>query len=958
MANSQRPIILRHLRKLMAAQGPTQQSDMHLLQQFIGDRDETAFAAIVNRHGNMVLGVCRSVLQDHHDAEDAFQAVFLVLARQAHTIRKQMSLSSWLHGVAYRLSLKARTRDRRRRDRGGPSVDPTAPHSVDDLTVREMRGIVLEELDRLGARYRTPLVLCYWEGKTRDEAAEQLGMTSSAFKKLLEQARILLGKRLARRGLAPSAFFATLLSANGMQAALPGVLIKTTARTAMAFGAGENGGGSVPAASLANGVIQSMNLTRWAVTIGTVLLLATLGTGLSLAAYHLVKGQTANEPGKAIAAATGKQSGDEKQLSRENDAEVADRKPAPEDAKKMNVSGQILDADGKPLAGAEVALLGVPDVALRGGDLSSRQPVTLGSGKTDSEGRFRLDLERTSSAHFVGVAVVAGRSGYAVGWQALDPDAEKSVADFRLAPEQVIRARFVDVQNQPAAGVAVRISAVRRAGRDEFAEVAAPTAGKEPAAWPKAAITDKDGRIEIHGVGREVTVTLGMRDDRFATQTFAVANDGTVGAGEVLETLEAAHLIEGTVTYADTGKVVPGAGLTVYAGNSATGSLSGMAGRADEKGRFRLNPSPGNYFHVSAYAPDGEPYLTLEKRIQWPRAAVKQQVDLSLPRGVLVRGTVTEGGTGKAVAKAVVQFIPRHAENPHFRRDVLTGSDSAVVSGDDGQFDICVLPGPGHLLIHGPTRDYVFAEIGDAKLLQGKEGGIRYYAHAILALDLKPDAGVHDVAATLKHAITVKGQVVGPDGKPIAEALMVSRLAVDPATAYWRGSPVVVCNGRFELHGCDPEKRYPVFFLDARHKLGATVELSGKQGGEAVTVRLLPCGEAVTRLVDADGKARAGQILGLELVVTPGPSRNDLKKVYETGQMAADADYVANIDRLNYRNGRPTDAEGRVTFPALIPGATYRIVEIGDKDDMVKCEFKAESGKTVKLPDVVRKKGG
>ena len=79
--------------------------------------------------------------------------------------------------------------------------------------------------------------------------------------------------------------------------------------------------------------------------------------------------------------------------------------------------------------------------------------------------------------------------------------------------------------------------------------------------------------------------------------------------------------------------------------NSATGGLSGMAGRADEKGRFRLNPSPGNSFHVSAYAPDGEPYLTLEKRIQWPRAAVKQQVDLSLPRGVLVRGTVTEGGT-------------------------------------------------------------------------------------------------------------------------------------------------------------------------------------------------------------------------------------------------------------------------------------------------------------------------
>ena len=164
-------------------------------------------------------------------------------------------------------------------------------------------------------------------------------------------------------------------------------------------------------------------------------------------------------------------------------------------------------------------------------------------------------------------------------------------------------------------------------------------------------------------------------------------------------------------------------------------------------------------------------------------------------------------------------------------------------------------------------------------------------------------------------------------------------------------------NGRFELHGCDPEKSYPVSFLDARHKLGATVELSGKQGGAEVTVRLMPCGEAVTRLVDADGKPMTGQGLALELVVTPGASRHDLKKVYEKGQMAADADYVGNLDRLNYWNGPLTDSEGRVTFPALIPGATYRIVEISDRDDMVKCEFKAESGKTVKLPDVVRKKG-
>ena len=141
-----------------------------------------------------------------------------------------------------------------------------------------------------------------------------------------------------------------------------------------------------------------------------------------------------------------------------------------------------------------------------------------------------------------------------------------------------------------------------------------------------------------------------------------------------------------------------------------------------------------------------------------------------------------------------MQFIPRQSDNAHFRRDVLTGSANSVISGDDGRFDICVPPGPGHLLIstRPPRRDYVFAEVGDGKLLQGKEGGIRYYAHAILPLNLEPDARVHDVAATLKHAITVKGQVVGPDGKPIAGGGVYGEIAWPSIRRQrtGRGSPI------------------------------------------------------------------------------------------------------------------------------------------------------------------------
>src|SRR5437879_3604789 len=139
------PSLLRQIRKV-AAQCPSRQPDGDLVRRFIDDRDETAFAAVVQRHGPMVLAVCRNVLHHQQDGEDVFQAAFLVLARKAHTIRKQQSLSSWLHGVAYRLALKARARRNRRQGREKPAVDTGVARTADDLTVRELGLILHSEL--------------------------------------------------------------------------------------------------------------------------------------------------------------------------------------------------------------------------------------------------------------------------------------------------------------------------------------------------------------------------------------------------------------------------------------------------------------------------------------------------------------------------------------------------------------------------------------------------------------------------------------------------------------------------------------------------------------------------------------------------------------------------------------------------------------------------------------------
>jgi RNA polymerase sigma factor (sigma-70 family) len=296
MANSQGPVVFRQIRRLVAAQCPSEQSDIELLQQFIAERDEAAFAMVVQRHGTMVLEVSRSVLRHQQDMEDVFQAAFLVLARKAHTIQKQESLGSWLHGVAYRLALKARVQAGRRREREQAIAEPISASTIDDLTMRELRVILHEEVHRLGEQYRASLLLCYWEGKTRDEAAEQLGMSSGAFKKCLERARNLLGSRLVRRGLIPSsAFLATLFSANSVQAALPGVLINTTAQAGVAFVVGKSVGVSASAVALAEGAISTMNITKWATAILAILLISGLGAGFGLGAYHLMQG----EPGEA-----------------------------------------------------------------------------------------------------------------------------------------------------------------------------------------------------------------------------------------------------------------------------------------------------------------------------------------------------------------------------------------------------------------------------------------------------------------------------------------------------------------------------------------------------------------------------------------------------------------------------------------------------------------------------------
>ena len=247
--------VVRCLRRFGAQAGEAVRPDQTLLEEYLRDRSESAFSALVARHGGIVMGVSRSVLGDGPDAEDVFQATFLALARNTTSIRNRDSVSSWLHGVAFRLACKVRDRSRRRADVERRNVRGEAME-MDDMTWSELREALHEEVARLPEKYRLPLLLCYWSGLTQDEAAARLGWTRPVVRDRLERGRNLLRSRLARRGLAPGfLLFASLLT----PATVTATVARDTCRAATTVGTGASVVARPQVIALLNEVLQTMS---------------------------------------------------------------------------------------------------------------------------------------------------------------------------------------------------------------------------------------------------------------------------------------------------------------------------------------------------------------------------------------------------------------------------------------------------------------------------------------------------------------------------------------------------------------------------------------------------------------------------------------------------------------------------------------------------------------------------
>lgn len=278
--------VVKHLRRYSILRNDGTLTDDELLGLFASKHDEDAFKALVTRHGPLVLGVCRRVLGHVHDAEDAFQVTFIVLARKAATLRKPKLVGNWLYGTAYRIALKAKSLRARRCAREIQVSELPQVATVDERSCCGDLGPLLdEELSRLPKKYRAPLVLCHLKDRSRKEAAAQLQIPEGTLSSRLATARAMLAKRLGHRGVTISGgVLAMVLTKETASACLPPSLISATTKAAMLCAAGQMAaaGLSPHAVALAEGMVSTLSA-------GTVL---KLGLSLAFALSITVAGAT------------------------------------------------------------------------------------------------------------------------------------------------------------------------------------------------------------------------------------------------------------------------------------------------------------------------------------------------------------------------------------------------------------------------------------------------------------------------------------------------------------------------------------------------------------------------------------------------------------------------------------------------------------------------------------------
>jgi RNA polymerase sigma factor (sigma-70 family) len=724
MAQARPSSVLRYIRRIAGLAVGADPTDQKLLESFAARRDEEAFAALVRRHGPLVWNVCRRVLNHVQDAEDAFQATFLVLARKAAALHWQPEVGNWLYAVAVRTASKARASAGRRRCQEKELVDASAKEPTGEADWDEIRPLLDEEVKRLPEKYRAPVVLCYLKGKTYEEAAQILGWPAGTISGRLARARELLRKQLGRRGLGLSgALVGTFLTRNTVSAALPEGLAGAAVKAALLIAAGQAATVSTPVLTLAKGELQTMFVTKLKLA-GAILLATTLlSTGLGWLAYRTL----AAEP---TAAKSEKPS---QPLSKNPDKPlVADQKPAAkpkQETQPITVSGQATD-QGKPIEGATIYLVSTNEI-----------DAALGSTTTDNQGRYVFRAAELPIRNGAGAFEVYGTApGHGFAWHGMrffhasprrpgnpvtipeDLDLylnEPLVMNLAFTRAARLKGRVVDEFGKPVESVKVHL------GSCDYLD----TQGKEKAnhyrsfgamhlapASLTTVVSDQGGRFEFAGLPQEVFFYVLVDHPEFAhVRLFAATtqrplpdripdleregqDSPPIATGELNLTLFSPRRVLVQALHADTGKPAPK--VKVWVGSSRGDVGSSARGTTDAKGRVALRLPPGEY-QVVADPPGDTDYVRTTDKLTVAKAHAEQTLAVQVKPGCVVLFEVTDADTGKGFPK--VQILQKRPDWHGWNK----GDGLARVwpdTDDTGKLRVVLRPGKARFAVGRPWR--------------------------------------------------------------------------------------------------------------------------------------------------------------------------------------------------------------------------------------------------------------
>jgi RNA polymerase sigma factor (sigma-70 family) len=915
MTRLQLSTAVHHLRRL-AAPAPADRTDEQLLDAFRQHNDEGAFAVLVRRYSPLVMSVCRRTLGHEQDAEDAFQATFLVLARNCASIRKQGSLAAFLHGVSHRIAMNSRRSMARQRlrDQHGARAEASLPG--EDITWREVQALLDEEVEALPEAHRRVFVLCGLQGVSKHEAARQLGLKEGTVSSRLARARRQLQARLQGRGVTLSTLMAALdLTSGGGQVGV--ATVETTAAWAVAYAAGACLRSAVPArvASLADGVSATMLVSNTRIVTALVLLVGLLAAGAGLL----------RRPGtqEAIAA-------------RAIAAPAEDTKKKAAAQTQVEVRGRVVGPDGKAIRGVKVEARlqssGRPDGATR-----------AGTATTTADGRFVLSFKKGPSDS---VVVTATAAGFGLDWADTLPTKGEEMT-LKLVKDQPITALVLGLEGQKVKDARLSVVRIEAPATATLAEhFAEEEMGKfrsrRLAAWalPEAlrtATTDASGRLRLAGLGQERKIVVVLEGSSIAsTEAWVLTRPQRLTTWQKVIPVYAAdfrHLaaparpVAGVVRDRATKK--PLAGLTVRSEKLANQFWWGsryVVTRTDAAGRFRLVGLPkgkGNWIVVEP--PADQPYLGVQIEVPDPVGGEPVPVDADLPRGVWAEGQVTDDSTRRPVPGVKVRYLPGPG-NPNVSLPGQRGHlyMREVSASSSGRYRLAVPQGKGMLAVQAGRE---FLPLSEQEPLKGDQTAARSelslgHYHRLVDIEPAKDAEQIHCDVALSKGEKIQGKLLDPDGKEVKGAWA---WGLGHAWEGWRGP---LESSRFTLAGFNPKQARYVAFVHPERNLAGVLPLWADRVGRdprrpamkqlarlfpadenngQLVVKLQTAGTLTAQIVDADGKPRPGVMLQVYL--------------------------ATRLDPTSHHPGAvKTDADGRVRLPGLIPGMKYVIQRLNAEE--------------------------